>query len=337
MRIFLTGATGYIGRALAARLAAAGHELRALVRPTSDTGRLAGLPVTLTAGDVTDRVSMREGMSGCDRVVHLAAELDFGAPPERMAAVNVGGSENVASLAYKLGVGRLLAVSSVAALGGSPDDGTPADEESPRREPPMRYGRTKAAGERAIAEWAKRGLAVDVVRPSLVYGPPGKKEGANAFLRRIALGRMPVIVAPGRLASWIHLDDVVEAMVTILGRDGARPGQGGPGTGGKPAGRDYILAGEAVTVRALVGRVAELAGRRPPRLALPLAAARPLAAAAGLAARLRGRRPPFDREHLASLERHWSFDDSRARRDLGWRPRTLDEGLPATIEYLLSR
>ena len=327
MRIFLTGATGYIGRALAARLAADGHELRALVRPTSDPGRLAGLPVTLTTGDVTDRVSMREGMSGCDRVVHLAAELDFGAPAGRMAAVNVGGSENVASLAYKLGVGRLLAVSSVAALGGSPDDGSPADEASPRREPPMRYGRTKAAAERAIAEWAKRGLAVDTVHPSLVYGPPGKKEGANAFLRRIALGRLPVIVAPHNLASWVHLDDVVEAMVRILGRDG----------GGDGGGRSYILAGESVTVRELVIRVSELAGRRPPRLALPLAAARPLAAAAGLAARLRGRRPPFDREHLASLERHWAYDDSRARRELDWRPRSLAEGLPGTVEYLLAR
>ena len=323
MRIFLTGTTGYIGRALTVRLAAAGHELRALVRPTSDRFRLEGLPVTFFPGDVTDRYSMREGMSGCDRVIHLAAELDFGAPAKRMTAVNAGGSENVASLACKLGVGRLLAVSSVAALGGSPADGTPAGEESPRPEPPMRYGRTKRAGDEAIAEWAKRGLAADTVHPSLVYGPPGKKEGANALLRRIALGRMPAIVAPDQRASWIHLDDVVEAMVRLLDRSGD--------------GRAYILAGDAVTTRELVARVSELAGRRPPRITLGLGTARLLAPAAALAYRLCGRRPPFEREHLASLDRHWAYDDTRARTELHWRPRTLDEGLPGTIEYLLSR
>lgn len=340
MRIFMTGATGYIGRAVARRLAADGHELRALVRPTSDLSRLDGIEVATFTGDVTDRISMREGMSGCDAVVHLAAELDFGAPLGRMAAINAGGSDNVASLAYKLGVGRLVAVSSVAALGGSPDDGSPGDEDSPRREPPMNYGRTKRAGDLAIAEWAKRGLAVDTVHPSLVYGPPGKKEGANYFLRRVALGRVPALVAPDNRSSWVHLDDVVEAMVRIVERAGD-PGQDGDRTPGHApghrGGRAYILAGEAVTARALIGRVSKLAGRRPPKLALPLPAARALAAVATLAARLRGRRPPFEREHLASLERHWAYDDARARTELDWHPRGLDEGLPETIEYLLSQ
>lgn len=321
MRIYVTGGTGYIGGALCARLVAAGHEVRALVRDTSDTSRLDELGVATFPGDLKDRVSLREGMSGADQVVHLAAELDFGAPAERMQAINVEGSENVASLAYKLGVGRFLAVSSVAALGGSPDDGSPADEEGPRPEPPMRYGRTKRAADRAIAQWARRGLAVDRVHPSLVYGPPGKKSGANYMLRTIALGRMPAVVAPGRLASWVHLDDVVDAMVRVIER--AEPG------------RDYILAGEAMALRPLVDRVCELAGRKPPRLSLPLPVARVAGRVAGWAAKLRGRRPPFHPEQLASLSCHWNYDDSRAREELGWRPRGLDEGLPETVAYLL--
>jgi dihydroflavonol-4-reductase len=101
-------------------------------------------------------------------------------------------------------------------------------------------------------------------------------------------------------------------------------------------GRAFILAGEVVATRELVARVSALAGRRPPRLTIGVPVARALLGAATLAARLRGRRPPYDREHLASLDRHWAFDDSRARAELAWRPRPLAEGLPGTIEYLLA-
>ena len=114
MRLFLTGATGYIGSALARRLVRDGHEVRALVRPTSRTAELEALGVARFLGDLGDRASMREGMSGADWVLHLGAELDLSAPPDRMATANVSGSENVASLAYKLGVPRFLAVSSIA-------------------------------------------------------------------------------------------------------------------------------------------------------------------------------------------------------------------------------
>src|SRR4029078_10545469 len=98
MRIFITGATGYIGQALCRRFRAEGHEVRALVRPTSRIEPLRALGVATFVGDIADRVSMREGMSGADWVVHAAAELDPSASDERMTATNVTGSENVASL-----------------------------------------------------------------------------------------------------------------------------------------------------------------------------------------------------------------------------------------------
>src|SRR3954451_9057698 len=104
MRIFLTGGTGYIGLALARRLVAAGHEVRALVRSTSNVEPLKELGIATFTGDIGDRVSMREAMSGADWVIHAAAELDLTGPPERMRTANVQGSENVASLAFKLGV-----------------------------------------------------------------------------------------------------------------------------------------------------------------------------------------------------------------------------------------
>ncbi|HVT60934.1 MAG TPA: NAD-dependent epimerase/dehydratase family protein [Thermoanaerobaculia bacterium] len=324
MRVFLTGATGYIGRVLARRLVEEGHEVRALVRATSraeNVETLARLGVATFAGDVGERASMREGMSGSDWVIHAAAELDPAAPPERMRAANVQGSDNVASLAWKLGVGRFLSVSSIAYFGGSPEDGSPAGETAPPRKPfPSVYSATKHAGERAIREYASRGLAINSVYPGLVYGPPGKRGGSNLLLRQLIRGRLPALVAPERKTSWVFLEDVAEAVLLVMRQ--------------APPGRDYLLAGEVATLREVVAQVCALAAVRPPRLALPLGAARLLLAAAVPFYRLRGRRPPIPPAQLASLRRHWAFDDSRARRELGWQPRGLAQGLPSTIEYL---
>ncbi len=325
MRIFLTGATGYIGSAVVRRLAREGHELRALVRPTSRTDELEALGVATFLGDVADpetkRTSLREAMSGSDWVLHLAAELDPSAPLERMRRVNVGGSEAVASLAYKLGVGRLLSVSSVAYFGGSPPDGTPATEETPAQTPfPSSYSLTKHEGELAIREWARRGLAVNTVYPSLVYGPPGKKQGANWLLRAIFKGRFPVLVGADRKTSWVVLDDVVDALVRVM--EGAEPG------------RSYLLAGDVATVREIARSIHELGGAAPPKVHLPLSVARVATILTAPLFRLAGKRPPLPAEQLENLSRHWAFDDTRAREELGWRGRSLAEGLPPTIEYL---
>src|SRR6202035_1039716 len=313
MRIFLTGATGYIGRALVRRLRGDGHEVRALVRATSNLQPLADLGVATFVGDIGDRASMREGMAGSDWVIHAAAELDFNHGPARMRTANVQGSENVASLAFKLGVGRFLSVSSMAYFGGSPADGSAATEESPAIEPfPTLYSATKHAGEAAIQEWAKRGLKVNTVYPSLVYGPPGKKEGANAILRMLVKGRYPALVAAERAANWVYLDDLVDGMARVMER--AEPG------------RAYLLTGDVMTLRALADRACALAGVKPPRLSLPLRLTRVPLGAAGPLYRLRGRRPSFSPEQLGNLTRNWVFDDSRARRELSWSPRGLDAG-----------
>jgi nucleoside-diphosphate-sugar epimerase len=323
MRIFLTGGTGYIGRALARRLVEEGHEVRALVRATSRSEPLTALGIATFTGDLGDRASMREGMSGADWVIHAAADLDPAGPPERMRAANVAGSENVASLACKLGVGRFLSVSSVAAFGGSPDDGSPADESSAPREPfPTLYSATKRAGEEAVRAWTKRGLRVNTIYPSLVYGPPGKKEGANSFLRQIFKGRYPALVGADRKTSWVFLDDLVAGMLAVLHR--------------APPGRDFIMAGDVISLRDLMARVAAAGGARAPRWKVPVGVARAAVTLATPLYRLRGRRPPITAEQLRNLERNWVFDDSRARRELDWQPRDLAAGLPPTIAYLKS-
>lgn len=323
MRFFITGGTGYIGRALCRRLVADGHRVVALVRPTSRVEPLTEMGVVTSLGDIADRGSMREGMSGADWVVHAAAVLDVGVPEREMAAANVAGSENVASLAYKLGVGRFLSVSSIAYWGGSPSDGSLGNESSPLQRPfPTSYSATKHAGEQAVQGWAKRGLRVNTVFPSLVYGPPGKKDGANTLLRGLMLGRYPALVGAAQKTSWVFLDDVVDGIARVIER--AQPGRG------------FILAGDVATVRELAHRVAALGGAPAPRLDLPPALVRVLLRASTPLYKLRGRRPPMEPQQVRSLERHWAFDDTRARAELEWRPRPLAEGLPPTISYLRS-
>jgi len=326
MRIFLTGATGYLGTVLARRLAADGHELRAVVRETSNTSTLEELGAALFVGDVTDRYSLREAMSGSDWVVHMAAELDPTASLERMREINVRGSENVASLAYKLGVGALLSVSSIAYFGGSPPSGEPATEETAPLEPfPTAYSVTKHEGEHAVREWTDRGLRRVSVYPSLIYGPPGKKSGANWLLRALLKGRFPVLVGAEMKTSWVFAEDVAEAMVRAM--EGLDAGTVEPG-------RDYLLAGDVASVREVAGRVAELGGVRAPRFNLPVGVARFATRLSTPFFRLVGKSSPLPPEQLASLERHWCFDDSRARRELAWTPRSLEEGLPPTVAYI---
>jgi dihydroflavonol-4-reductase len=321
MRIFVTGGTGYIGLQLCRRLARDGHELRCLVRATSRAEPLTELGASCFVGDLADRESMREAMSSADWVVHAAAELDLTRPPEEMEEANVGGSENVASLAHELGVARFLSVSSISFFGSSPDDGSPADEDGPQQPSPTRYSATKHAGQKAVMRWAEQGLRVNTVYPSLVYGPPNKKSGANPLIRKLSKGWIHALTGSDRITSWIFVEDLVDGMVRVIER--AAPS------------RDYLMAGDSATIEEAARMICELSGASMPRFRLSVPTTRLLIRAATPLLRLRGRRPPIDIEQLASLERHWHFDDSRARRELDWQPRPLAEGLPPAVEYFL--
>jgi nucleoside-diphosphate-sugar epimerase len=323
MRVFVTGGTGYIGSLLSRRLQESGHQVRALVRSTSDTTALDALGAQTFVGDVTDRYSMREAMSGADWVVHAAAELDFGAPADRIEGANVTGSENVASLAFKLGVGRVLLLSSIAAFGSSPSDGSPATEDAQVELPfPSAYGATKRAGELAFAGWSDRGLKLNVVYPSLVYGPPGRKGGLNAMLGAVIKRRVPAIVGGGRITRWVYLEDLVTGLLKVMGH--SQPGQ------------NYLLTGDAAYLGEVVEKVAELAVVDPPRRRMSVGRAKLMGRLLNPLFTLRGKRPPINLAQLESLRRHWNFEDAKARAELDWSSRTLEEGLPETVRYLLS-
>lgn len=323
MRIFVTGGTGYIGSLLCRRLRENGHQVRALVRATSTTAALETIGAETFVGDITDRYSMREAMSGADWVVHAAAELDFGARTDRIESANVTGSENVASLAFKLGVGRTLLLSSIAAFGSSPSDGSPVTEDAQIELPfPSAYGATKRAGEQAFAGWSDRGLKVNVVYPSFVYGPPGRKGGLNAMLRAVIKGRVPAIVGGGQITRWVYLEDLVTGLLKVM--EHSQPGQ------------NYLMTGDAARLGKVLEKTAELAGVDPPRRRMSVGRAKLLGRLLNPLFTLRRKRPPINLSQLESLRRHWNFEDARARTELDWSSRPLETGLPETVRYLSS-
>lgn len=305
MRVFLTGATGFIGRELLARLRGTGHDLRCLVRPASRTAGLEGPRVSFALGDVTDRQSLVEAMRGCEWVVNLANLYEFWHRDRRtFDAVNVEGTRNVLEAARETGVSKILHVSTVAAYGDAP---WPIDERSPwGPHAPGDYARTKRIGEDlARAFHARHDLPVVIVAPGGVLGP-GDPKATSRLVRSLALGEMPALVFTDHPFPFVHVRDVAEAIVRGL----EKPGNGG---------EKYILAADNPTFGDIARMVSAISGTKLPRWTIPGTAAVAAAYLATAAARLTGRPPAMDLaiEQVLMMQRGMRVDGSKAVRELG--------------------
>ncbi len=319
MRITVTGASGHIGVNLVQALVRVGHRVTALYR--SDARALAGLGVATSRVDVCDAVAVARAVEGAEAVFHLAAVVSIvGDPDGTLAAVNAGGTENVARACLRAGVGRLVHFSSIHALEHDPHD-RPLDETRPltggRRA--LAYDRSKAAAERAIAEAVRAGLDAVVVNPTAVIGPYDFAPSAlGGVLLKVARRRLPALVAAG--FDWVDVRDVVAGAVAALerGRTGER----------------YLLSGRWATFGELAGAVARAAGVRPPRLTTPLWVARIGVPFAMGFARLRRSPVHLTHDSLWTLRTsHHDIRHEKAARELGYRARPLDETAADTVAW----
>ncbi len=304
----LTGATGFVGSAVARNLAARGHRLRLLVRAGSDRRNLTGVEAELAEGDLREPRSLAAAAAGCRYVVHVAADYRIWVPdPGAMIAANVAGTTALMEAALAAGVERVVHCSSVAALGLDPNGGE-ADEDTRVTVEAIAgvYKRSKYQAEQAVLRLVReRGLPAVIVNPAGPVGPRDiKPTPTGRMIADAAAGRIPAYVDTG--LNIVHVDDVAEGHALALerGRIGER----------------YILGSENLLLRDLLSIVAEEAGRRPPRIALPVAPLWPVAIASEFLARF-GAEPMVTRDHLRMARKKMFFSSAKAMRELGYTPR----------------
>jgi len=306
--VLVTGATGFVGSAVARALLARGRRVRALVRAGSDRSNLAGLDLELTQGDLTDPASLARAVAGCGALLHVAADYRIWVPdPEPMLRANVAGTRALMLACLDAGVGRVVHCSSVAALGLT-GDGSLSDEATPVSEASVIgiYKKSKYRAEQAVLELVRtRGLPAVIVNPAAPVGPRDiRPTPTGRMIADAAAGRMPAYVDTG--LNVVHVDDVAEGHLLALerGRVGER----------------YILGGDNLDMAALLALVAEAAGRRPPRIRLPVAALWPVALACEALARF-GVPPVVVRDHLRMARKKMFFSSAKAIAELGYAPR----------------
>lgn len=274
MLTLVTGSTGFLGSHLCRALLNAGHDVRALHRPTSSLEALVGLPVETVAGDILDPTSLSSAFAGVRVVFHAAADMRPWRRPQQMMVSHVIGTRNVVQAALQARIDRLIHVSSVAALGvpDRPGEDAPLLTEdhrwnvSPGVWP---YGFAKHCAELEVLDGVARGLDAVIVNPSLVIGPGDVNRVRSSLIWQVARGRVLAVVHAG--LNVVHINDVIEGCLAALAR-------------GRRAER-YILAGENLTVSEIVMQIAHAASRQPPRLILPTWLARSLAIPLEAAAR----------------------------------------------------
>ena len=321
MRIFVTGATGFVGSHVARSLDAAGAELRLLTRKTSRTEHLEGLKAELVTGDLLQPEHLRSAISGCDALVHVAADYRLWVPdPKTMYAANVEGTKALLRLARETGVERVVYTSSVATMGFR-SDGTVVDEKTPVSIDNMigHYKRSKFLAEQEAIAAARLGQRVVILNPTTPIGADDAKPTPTGrivvdFLNR----KFPAYVDTG--LNLVDVQSVAAMHVTALDR----------GTSGER----YILGGENLTLKQILDRMAAMTGLPSPTMQVPHAVAMTFAFFdEWISGRMLGQEPRATVEAVRMGKKKMFASSAKAERDLGFQVVPVDSALQAAIDW----
>jgi len=322
MTYVVTGASGFVGAAVARRLAAAGNPIRLVVRQTSSRRNLEGLDAEIVLADITDRDSLRRAFKGATAIFHVAADYRLWTrDPRPMFLANVDGTRNVMFAALEAGVNRVVYTSSVATL-GIDADGSPADEDTPS-DFDMMIGSYKQSKFQAEAEVrrlvAEEGLPAVIVNPSTPVGPGDvRPTPTGRLVLEAAAGKMPAFVDTG--LNIVHVDDVAEGHLLALEH----------GT----VGERYILGGDNMTLRDILIEIDAITGRGGPKFRIPHGVVLPIAYMVEAWTRLTGGDDPFVTVDGAKLARKKMFFLSdKAIRDLNYSARSARQAFRDSIAW----
>jgi dihydroflavonol-4-reductase len=317
--ILITGASGFVGSALAIAARRAGYRVRVLVRAASPRSNIQpGDEVCVS--DIRDRASLAEALRGARYLIHAAADYRlWSRTPSEIIATNAEGTRCVMEEALRAGVERIVYTSSVATI--ALRDDMPADESSPlcERDAIGAYKKSKVIAERLVEDMVQRQrLPAVIVNPSTPIGPRDvKPTPTGRIIVEAASGRMPAFVDTG--LNLVHVDDVAGGHLAALAR----------GT----IGERYILGGENVYLRDMLAEIAGVVGRNPPRWRVPIAPLFPLAVLAEGVGLITGREPFLTLDGLRMARHLMFFNDAKARRELGYSTRPYRDGIVDAIAW----
>ena len=317
---FITGASGFVGSAVARALIADGLAVRALVRSTSARTNFEGLDCQIAEGDILDEASVARAMKDARYVFHVAADYRLWArDPDEIVRNNREGTRSVMQAARAIRAERVVYTSSVATL--KPREGGRDADESDRADETTAIGaykKSKVAAERVVEAMIGQGLPAVVVSPSTPVGPRDvKPTPTGRIIVEAASGRIPAFVDTG--LNLVHVDDVAQGH--LLAMKNGRVGE------------TYILGGQNATLMEMLGRIAELTGRRAPRVRLPRAPLYPIAYATETLARVTGREPLLTIDALEMSKHLMFFSSAKAERELGYSARPYAVALADAVNW----
>lgn len=319
MHYFVTGSTGFVGGYITSQLLAAGHEVTALVPNRDDARDIAAYGVRPHVGSVTDKETMRRGMRGVDGVVHSAGHRLAFRDQATMEAVNIGGARHVFELVHELSIPKCVFTSTLNAF--SDTEGEMVDEDYRFSGTYLtEYDRVRGAAHFDVAlPFMAKGVPIVTLLPGMVYGPRDTSPMAH-LLTRAMLGK--VMAVPATTAyCWAHVMDVAHAH--LLAMQFGRPGE------------SYIIGGPPATVRDALVIAGESAGKTRAPIAVPPWLAAGAATVVGAAAKvIRRWRWTAERFRVAAGVTYLG-DDTKAREELGFAPRSLEEGVPEAARAIL--
>jgi dihydroflavonol-4-reductase len=320
-RILVTGATGFVGSAIARLLDARGLAVRVLARPTSPRRNLEGLNCEVALGDITDSSAMNRALDGVRFLFHVAADYRLWAPnSSEIIRTNREGTRAVMQAALDQGVERIVYTSSVATLRAA-NGPVSVDETAPLAEGEGigSYKMSKVLAERLVERMvAEQALPAVIVNPSTTIGQRDvRPTPTGRMLIEAACGRIPVFVDTG--LNLVHVDDVAGGHLTAMekGRIGER----------------YILGGQNASLREMLAAIAKLAGRKPPTINVPRTPIYPLAYAAEALGRITSKEPFLTVDALKMASHYMFFTSAKAELELGYTARPYAEALRDALDW----